>query len=174
MRLLTKNNSHNGMFKVNFLPFIDPNPNDVSAVFTVLNFVINDAAKLGQKAVVTFDQPLWYKAMMIKTVKDLDVAIPLGNFHTQMSFLSSIGYVMQNSGIKQIFSLAYAENSVDKILSGGHYTRAIRAHDLLYTALKSILMEQIEDPSIIKNASGFFIFIFIQITPYKASGATVV
>ena len=118
MRLLTKNNSHNGMFKVNFLPFIDPNPNDVSAVFTVLNFVINDAAKLGQEAVVTFDQPLRYKAMMIKTVKDLDVAIPLGNFHTQMSFLSSIGYVMQNSGIKQIFSLAYAENSVDKILSG--------------------------------------------------------
>ena len=112
--------------------------------------------------------------MMIKTVKDLDVAIPLGNFHTQMSFLSSIGYVMQNSGIKQIFSLAYAENSVDKILSGGHYTRAMRAHDLLYTALKSILMEQIEDPFIIKNASGFFIFIFIQITPYKASGATVV
>ena len=47
------------MFKVNFLPFIDPNPNDVSTVFTVLNFVINDAAKLGQKAVVTFDQPLW-------------------------------------------------------------------------------------------------------------------
>ena len=50
----------------------------------------------------------------------------------------------------------------------------MRAHDLLYTALKSILMKQIEDPSIIKNASGFFIFIFIQITPYKASGATVV
>ena len=63
---------------------------------------------------------------------------------------------MQNSGIKQIFSLAYAENSVDKILSGEHYTRAMRAHDLLYTALKSILMEQIEDPSIIKNASGLY------------------
>ena len=140
MRLLTKKNSHNGMLKVNFLPFIDLNPNDVSAVFPV----------------VTFDQPLWYKVMMIKTAKDLDVAILLGNFHTQMSFLNSIGYVMQNSGIKQIFSLAYAENSVDKILSGGHYTRAMRAHDLLYTALKSILMEQFEDPSIIKNASGLY------------------
>ena len=156
MRLLTKNNSHNGMYKVNFLPFIDLNPNDESAVFTVLNFVINDAAKLGQKAVVTFDQPLWYKAMMIKTTKNLDIAILLGNFHTQMSFLSSIGYVMQNSGIKQIFSLAYAENYVDKMLSGGHYARAMRAHDLLYTALKSILIEQIDDPSIVKDASGLY------------------
>ena len=104
--------------KLIFLPFIDLNPSDESTILTTLNFVINDALKSVQKPIVTFDQPLWYKAMMIKKSKNLDITILLGNFHTQMSFLSAIGYVMQNSGIKEIFSLAFAEHSAEKMLSG--------------------------------------------------------
>ena len=73
---------------------------------------------------------------MIKKSKNLDIIILLGNFHTQMIFRSAIGYVMQNSGIKQILSLAFAKHSAEKMLSGRHYARAMRAHDLLYTALK--------------------------------------
>ena len=105
-------------------------------------FVINNALKSAQKPIVTFDQPLWYKAMMIKKSKNLDITILLGNYHTQMSFLSAIGYAMQNSGIKEIFSLAFAEHYTEKMLSRRQYARAMRAHDLLYTVLKIILFEQ--------------------------------
>ena len=114
MRLLTLNNLHD-TYIIDFLSIIDLNLSEESTIFTTLKFVINDASNHGQKPIVTFEQPLW---------------------HTQMSFLSVVGYVMQNSGIKQIFSLAYAEHSVDKMLSGEGYARAMRAHDLLYTTLR--------------------------------------
>lgn len=53
-----------------------------------------------------------------KKNKDLDVTILLGNFHTQMSYLGSIGYVMKNSGLLQVFSSIYAENSAKKMIEG--------------------------------------------------------
>ena len=148
MRLLTKDNTIIGKYKIDFLPFIDLDPTDESIIFTTLNFAIEDAKNLGQCPIITFDQPLWHKAMMIKKKKNLDVTIMLGNFHTQMSFLCAIGYVMQNSGIKQILSLVYAENSVDKMLAGKSYERAMRAHDLLSSCLKIIVMEQVKRPTI--------------------------
>ena len=48
-RLLTKQNTHYGVFQVDFLPFIDLNPSDESAIFTVLNFVIADIKKKESK-----------------------------------------------------------------------------------------------------------------------------
>ena len=156
MRLLTKDNTIIGKYKIDFLPFIDLDPTDESTIFTTLNFAIEDAKKLGQCPIITFDQPLWHKAMMIKKKKNLDVTIMLGNFHTQMSFLSAIGYVMQNSGIKQILSLVYAENSVDKMLAGKSYERAMRAHDLLSSCLKIIVMEQVKRPTIIEDGLKLF------------------
>ena len=53
------------------------------------------------------------------------VIIRLGGFHTLMSFMGSIGYIMGGSGIKEVLSLIYAENTVD-ILSGHAYARAIQ------------------------------------------------
>ena len=37
--------------------------------------------------VVTFDQPLWLKQMMIKRKENLPITTLLGNFHTRMSYL---------------------------------------------------------------------------------------
>lgn len=52
-----------------------------------------------------------------------------------------------------MFSLIFAKNSVDKIMSGKHYSRAIWAHDLLLTALKTLLVEQVKDQEIVPNNS---------------------
>ena len=52
--------------------------------------------------------------MTIKKVQNLNITILLGNFHTQASFQSAIGYVMKNSGIKEVFSTVYVENPVEK------------------------------------------------------------
>ena len=57
-------------------------------------------SKIWSKPILTFDLPLWFKSMNINTFKNIDITILLGNFHTQMSFLCGVGYVMKNSGIK--------------------------------------------------------------------------
>ena len=58
MKLLTKDNTIIGKYKIDFLPFIDLDPTDESTIFTTLNFAIEDAKKLGQCPIITFDQPL--------------------------------------------------------------------------------------------------------------------
>ena len=63
---------------------------------------------------------------------------------------------MKNSGVKQLLSLAFAEHSAEKMLSGRQYARAMRAHDLLYTVLKIIILDQIDDSSVIQHASGMY------------------
>ena len=46
------------------LPFINLDPNNPNALFTALDFAINEALQHGQKyCFVTFDQPLFWKAM---------------------------------------------------------------------------------------------------------------
>ena len=57
---------------------------------------------------VAFDQPLWLKAMEIVSTEAVDQSLAnaiilLGNFHTQMSVLGSIGHIMENSGLSEIF-----------------------------------------------------------------------
>ena len=87
MRVITKNIDVETNHQVDFLPFIDMDPNNPSTVYTTLKFVINDCQKYDVDPVVTFDQPLWTKAMMMQKSHNLDITILLGNFHTQMSFL---------------------------------------------------------------------------------------
>ena len=85
--------------------------------------------------------------MVIKKKYELDITLLLGNFHGQMSFLGSIGYVMKNTGIKSALSTTYGGNTVDKMLQGGQYERAMRGHDVLSTALMRIILSQISNSS---------------------------
>ena len=57
-----------------------------------------------------------------ETALNLDIVLLMGNFHSQMSFLGSIGYVMKNTAACTI----YAENSVKYIRNGKSYKRAMR------------------------------------------------
>ena len=76
--------------------------------------MINKCSKHEVDPVITFDQPLYLKAMMVKKKHSLSITILLGNFHTQMSYLGSIGYAMKNSGILDLLSTVYGENSVKR------------------------------------------------------------
>jgi transglutaminase/protease-like cytokinesis protein 3 len=78
---------HSGVATVSFLPIIDLNPNDLSCIYSVLMFVINQAEILQIRTpVLTFDQPLWLKATEIATAKSLSIVLILGGFHMMMSF----------------------------------------------------------------------------------------
>jgi len=52
---------------------------------------------------ITFDQPLWLKAVDICMSAGLDIVCRLGGFHLLMSFLGSVGHIMSGSGIEDIF-----------------------------------------------------------------------
>ena len=114
MRQITINVDADRVHQVEFLPFIDLDPNNMSAVFTTLMFVPNQCKKHKVAPLVTLGQPLWLKAMMIKKKNSLPITILLGNFYTQMIFLGSIGYVMKNSDILELLSTTYAPNSAKK------------------------------------------------------------
>lgn len=88
---------------------------------------------------VTFDQPLYIKARQIQSGV---VAVRLGGFHTLMSYLRCIGQTMAGSGLKEVLCLVYAPNSVDKMLTGQAYARAVWDHSLVHAVLAQILLQQ--------------------------------
>ena len=53
---------HPGKASVMFLPMIDMNPTDVSCIYSTLLFVSEHAHHHSVKPIITFDQPLWWKA----------------------------------------------------------------------------------------------------------------
>ena len=67
MRQITKEKKIDNKHDIEFLPFVDMDPNNLSTIYTTLMFVINECKKHEIEPVITFDQPLWFKSMMIKT-----------------------------------------------------------------------------------------------------------
>lgn len=133
---------------VNFLPFINASPSDYNTLFTALQNAAAIVSKEGMKTlIVTFDQPLYIKARDIVEATFFDqivVIVRLGGFHLLMSFMGCIGQIMAGSGIKEILSLIYAEGSVDKMLNGHSYARAVRAHIILQQVLSIIIMDELK------------------------------
>ena len=60
-----------------------------------------------------------------------------------MSFLGSIGYIMQGSGLQALFELIYAAGSVNAMLNGKDISSVTRAHTLNYALLYGYLMKKL-------------------------------
>ena len=75
---------------------------------------------------VTFDQPLWYKAMGIKAEQHLQIVIRLGGFHTMISFMGSIGMLMLGSGLADLLEEEYSEVTIKDMMAEMAVSRAIR------------------------------------------------
>ena len=90
------------------------------------------------------DQQLWWIANTIIEDHTLERALRqlvliLGGFHTEMSFLSSIGSLMAGSELQEAISQVYAEGSVEQKLSGKAVSRAVRAHLMVDIGLNTIV-----------------------------------
>ena len=94
-----------------------------------------------ETSVITFDQPLWLKATEIIQSKSLDIVCRLGGFHLLMSFLGSIGKLMEKSRIEEVLETIYGPNAVLHILSGKAYVCSLRGHLLLQSALEVIILQ---------------------------------
>ena len=131
-----------------FLPMIDMDPTNESCRYSTLHFVADQTNIYGVTPVLTFDQPLWMKAQHMldaepSTSRIKNIVLRLGGFHMEMSFLGSIGHIMTETGLKDLFSVVYADNTVPHMLSGKAIARAIRAHELVELALHPLIAADI-------------------------------
>lgn len=131
--------------RILYLPCLNHPPSNYDTIYTVLSLAAERIENKKQKvAIVTFDQPLYWKANEIlhstTDPKLKNVVVRLGGFHLIMSFLGSIGQIMDGSGLKELFSVFYASASVDKMLAGHAYSRAVRAHILVHCALVQVIL----------------------------------
>jgi hypothetical protein len=132
---------HDPAAVITMLPIIDLSSSNESCIFSTLLFVTQQATKLNVVVpCITFDQPLWLKAVEIVRASGLKVVVRLGGFHTLMSFLGSIGTVMGGSGIEDALQVIYGTDTVSHMLSGRAVSRAIRGHFLLDSALSVLLL----------------------------------
>ena len=77
---------------------------------------------------ITFDQPLWIKAIEIIRSKSMKIVCRLSGFHTLMSFVGSIGSVMKGSGLEEALETTYGPNTVTHMMSGKVISGAIPGH----------------------------------------------
>ncbi|WAR03768.1 hypothetical protein MAR_010326 [Mya arenaria] len=136
--------NHPGKSSFIFLPMIDMNPSDATCIFSTLKFVSEHARRHHVKPIITFDQPLWWKALMIICAEpersDLkNIVLRLGGFHTEMSFLGAIGHLIAGSGLQEVMEHIYATNAVGHMMTGKAISRAVRAHLLVDGVLNAMI-----------------------------------
>ena len=104
---------------------------------------------------ITFDQPLWLKAVKITKSKSINAVCRLRGFHLLMSFLGSIGKVMECSAISELFQVVYSSATAVHMMSGKAYARALRAHFLVQSTQQLIIFQFISSLSLIEQLSTY-------------------
>ena len=98
---------------ITFSPIIDLNPNDEECIYSAHLFVTEQAKRMRVSVpCVTFDLPLWLKVGSFIEEAGLGIVSRLGDFHTLMNYLGSIGKVMKGSRIEELFNEVYVENTI--------------------------------------------------------------
>ena len=59
-----------------------------------------------------------------------------------MTFLGTIGALIEATGLKEVLELLYAKNAVTHMLTGKAVSRAICGHLLMVSALNVLIMKQ--------------------------------
>ena len=125
---------------IEYLPIIDGKPDSYSTVYTTLKTCLNTSKS--KPIIITFDLPLWVKAMRIVLEMKMPVIVRLGGFHLLKSYLGCIGYIMKDSGLEELVQLIYpGSESIEHIMSGGAYYKALRVHFLIDAALCCYLIQ---------------------------------
>ena len=90
---------HPGQSSVLLLPMIDLGPGNMSCLHSTLKFICEHAARYNVTPIVTFDQPLLWKSLQViegqpENSPLRSLVLLLGVFHTETSFIGSIGNLM--------------------------------------------------------------------------------
>ena len=105
---------------------IDHNPTKEKCIYSTLLFIQEQAKILNiVTPFITFDQPLLLKTVEITKSKSTNVVCKLGGFHLLMK-------------TSELFHVVYRSATAVHMMSGKAYTRALRAHFLVQSALELI------------------------------------
>ncbi|KAJ8688308.1 hypothetical protein QAD02_024103 [Eretmocerus hayati] len=132
------------------LPIVNNPPSDYDTIYTALLYADREARRRNQMHVFcTFDHPLYMISGYIIENQDpkkprLRCLSSIGIFHLLMSVSKSISSTMDGSGLKEVLGLIFAENSLEAILSGKAYDRAMRGHKLVLNGISTLIFREIE------------------------------
>ncbi|XP_074034537.1 uncharacterized protein [Leptinotarsa decemlineata] len=152
------------------LPFINEPPSKYTSINTAIVHAMAECKQLKQKTcIVTFDQPLFIKATEIVAGNDemKNVVVRLSGFHMLMSFLGSIGNIMDGSGLEDIWGTVYASESVKNMMTGKSFSRAIRAHMLTYTSIGKYFYKYMADELSLFDRNKYETFVRLQLTHWN-------
>jgi hypothetical protein len=129
---------------VSYAPIVDAKPSDMSMVYTTMRRCQEMTKSLGQAySIQTFDQQLYAIAKQVEWAKQDTFKthiLRLGGFHTMSCFVASISKLWGDGGLKDLLieSSVYAAGSVEQMMTGKKFNRAVRALTLVYEALSSV------------------------------------
>ena len=101
-----------------FLPMIKLDLSDPSCIdLTRMQFVSYQAKQYDATIILTFDQPLYWKALTSIQSQTggsglKRMVLRLRRFHMQMSFFCSIGHAMAGSGLQKLLEVVFAGNAI--------------------------------------------------------------
>ena len=133
--------------EVSYKPIIDATPTEMDTLYTSMLNCSATAKALGQEySIQTMDQQLYAIGQQVKwgcPEKFMSHFNRLGGFHTICCFISSIGKLWGDGGLKDLLkdSNVYAACTVDSMLEGKQYHRSVRALTLVYECLLSTLVK---------------------------------
>ena len=131
---------------ISLLSIIDLHATDPSALYLLILFVTEQCKILNvDMPCVTFDQQLYVKAFENVSSMKMRIFVRLGGFHHLMSFLGSIGKVMEGSGLGTALETVYAPVTVSHMFNWKAYAQAGRSHLLCASAVQLILVKEFWD-----------------------------
>lgn len=88
-----------GKSTIIFLSMIDINLNDLTCINLTLHYVSREAKAHNFKQILTFHQPLYWKAMQITEIEPSNsllksIILRIGVFHFEFSFVGCMGHLM--------------------------------------------------------------------------------
>ena len=142
---------------VGYLPTINSPATELNTVFEILKQLELIRKELHlETIVVVMDQALYAKATEI-TWKHRElfsnILLRMGTFYTICNALAIIGKRFRDAGLKDICEEAgvVAEGSINGVLDGKHYNRAVRVQKYISEALMRLAWEEFT-PWVKKNA----------------------
>lgn len=149
--ILTRDHKQVTQDTVGYLPTINAPATEMSTVQEILQQAISIQASLHlDNIAVVLDQALFAKATEVAwryPERFGSVILMMGNFHTICNFMSTIGKMFGDAGLRDLAveSGVIAEGSINKVLEGKQYNRAVRLHKLIYEALMRLAWTDFKD-----------------------------
>ena len=79
------------------------------------------------------------------------IVLNLGEFYPIISFNAAIAHIIDGFGLKQIFELIYAHNTLSHMFTSKAYNRAVRDHIFAFAALFATFLQEIFEPEDVES-----------------------